>query len=212
MSLYRKWENTAGGMAAIWQIEEPLSFFETETGLSSDIRNERRRTEHLAGRFLLRFLQPGFPIHSIAKDDQDKPRIPGDVWHFSISHSWPWVAVVLSREAPVGIDIQTWHPRIADIQHKFLSAEEQQMIGPSETRITLAWCAKECVYKWNGKRGVEFIEELPISAMPEVAEPNMTIIMQSFEAARYITIKSIVHTDFACCFVENVSIGPTLYY
>jgi 4'-phosphopantetheinyl transferase len=207
MSLFRKWKNTTGGMAAIWQIEEPLSFFESATGLSSDIRNERRRTEHLAGRFLLRLLQPDFPIHAIAKDDQDKPRIPSNEFHFSISHSWPWVAVVIDPVRPVGIDIQTWHPRITDIQHKFLSEGEQALVGPDEKRITLAWCAKESAYKWNGRRGVEFIEELPIASIPEAPEPNIEIIMQSSDIIRNITINSIVTADFGCCYVENVRLS-----
>lgn len=31
-----------------------------------------------------------------------------------------------------------------------------------EKTITAAWSAKEAAYKWNGRRGVDFIEHLPI--------------------------------------------------
>ncbi len=210
MPLFRKWEIGTDAVAAIWKIEEPLSFFEQETGLLSAINNEKRRTEHLAGRYLLRLLQPGFPIHLIAKDDQEKPRIPGDEFHFSISHSWPWVAVVTDRSGPAGIDIQTWHPRITDIQHKYLSPAEQLLVGTDTKRITLAWCAKESAYKWNGRRGVEFIEELPIQSFTETENPNIEILINKESAPQMVLIKSILLTEFACCYIQEAKISACM--
>ena len=204
MPLFRQWKIDADAVAAIWKVEEPTSFFEQKTGLASTINNEKRRTEHLAGRFLLRLLQPDFPIHLIAKDEQEKPRIPGDAFHFSISHSWPWVAVVIDRAKPAGIDIQTWHPRITDIQHKYLSAEEQLLVGDDDKRITLAWCAKESAYKWNGIRGVEFIEELPIQLFTHTENPYIEIYFNSNKIEQLIVIKSILLTEFACCYIDRV--------
>ena len=206
MALFKTWQIDKDAVAAIWEIEEPLSFFEELTGLKSDIRNEKRRTEHLAGRFLLQFLVPEFPIHEIFKDDQDKPRLPGDLFHFSISHSWPWVGVVIDRTKPAGIDLQTWHPRILDIQHKYLSETEQLLVGPDEKRITLAWCAKESAYKWNGRRGVEFIEELPIQTFPEVTNPNIEIFFNSNGVSQLIKIQSHILDDFAYSYIEKVEI------
>src|SRR5271156_3599313 len=151
MPLLKEWNIGPYGLAAIWKTEEPESFFREATGIDTDIKNDKRRIEHLAGRYLLRHLEEDFPIHGIKKDIHDKPRIDNDEFRFSISHSWPYIAAVINPFAEAGIDIQTWNPRIQDIQHKFLSADEQEMFQNDTKLLTLAWCAKEAAYKWNGK-------------------------------------------------------------
>jgi phosphopantetheinyl transferase len=41
--------------------------------------------------------------------------------------------------------------------------EHEQALCKGDTRLmTLAWCAKEAVYKWNGRRGIDFIHQMPI--------------------------------------------------
>ena len=59
-------------MAAIWKIDEPETFFTERTGISSDIKSEKRRMEHLAGRFLLKHLKEDFPLFNIKPDEHDK--------------------------------------------------------------------------------------------------------------------------------------------
>ncbi len=57
-----------------------------------------------------------------------------------------------------GIDIQTWHEGIERIQSKFLSPVEQKMFDNDPKLLTLAWSAKEAVYKWSTERSVDFID------------------------------------------------------
>src|ERR1044071_1284189 len=166
MPLYREWSSDPYSLAAIWKIEEPESFFIQRTGLGElDIKNEKRRMERLAGRFLLKHLKEDFPLLNIRPDEHDKPRIDDNQYYFSISHSWPYVAVVVSPYVECGIDIQTWHPKVEKIRHKFLSPGEQTMFGEDPRMITLAWSSKEAVYKWQGRRGVDFIEHLPVTVV-----------------------------------------------
>lgn len=61
MPLFREWSSDKYSLAAIWKIEEPESFFTERTGITSDIKNEKRRMERLAGRFLLKYLKNDFP-------------------------------------------------------------------------------------------------------------------------------------------------------
>lgn len=199
MPLLQQWSIHANATAAIWQIEEPEDFFSGATGLSPAINSERRRIEHLAGRFLLQHVAPGFPVGDIQKDEHDKPRIPGNSLFFSISHSWPYIAVVVDERLEAGIDIQTWHPRIMAIQHKFLSAAEQAMLAHDHKLVTLAWCAKEAAYKWKGRRGIDFIGHMPISTLDE--NNNMQIIFNLNEASEDISLKGIITQDFACSYV-----------
>jgi len=204
MPLFAKWEIGEYGHAAIWKIEEPESFFGEYAVVSGpEIKNEKKRIEHLAGRFLLKFLDKDFPLHSISKDEHDKPRIPGDKQFFSISHSWPYVAVSINSFLETGIDIQTWHPRIEQIQHKFLSPEEQPLFNYDTRLLTLAWCAKEAVYKWNGKRGVDFIKHLPIISYDK-EDGHIPIFFNMDKIPRIALTTSLITTDFALSFISSV--------
>src|ERR1700749_152451 len=95
MPLYREWSISHHALAAIWKIDEPESFFTERTGIIKDIKNEKRRMEHHAGRFLLKHLKEDFPLLNIVPDVEDKPRIDNNEYYFSISHSWPYVAAVI---------------------------------------------------------------------------------------------------------------------
>jgi phosphopantetheinyl transferase len=167
MPLYKEWSPDGHSLAAIWHIEEEESFFQIPTGLNPDIKHPRRRIEHLAGRYLLQYLKVDFPLHHIVADEHDKPRLPENRYFFSISHSHPYVAALISDREECGIDIQVWHKRIETITHMFLSEGEQQTCMSDPRLITLAWSIKEAVYKWNGRRGADFIRDLPIQALIE---------------------------------------------
>jgi 4'-phosphopantetheinyl transferase EntD len=163
MPLYKEWESDPYSLAAIWEINEPELFFIEGTGLRPDIKSEKRRMEHLAGRYLLKYLENDFPLHDIKPDIHDKPRLASNQFYFSISHSFPFVTAVVSPYVECGIDIQTWHPRMEQLQQKFLSNEEQRFFSHDPKLITLAWCTKEAAYKWQGRRGVEFSDHLILS-------------------------------------------------
>lgn len=202
MPLYREWSSDPYSLAAIWKIDEPESFFTERTGLYSDIKNEKRRMEFLAGRFLLKHLKEDFPLLSIRPDIHDKPRIDNNDYYFSISHSWPYVAVVVSPYVEAGIDIQCWHPRMEKLQNKFLSQTEQGFVYNDPKLITLAWSAKEAVYKWQGRRGVEFIDHLPIQIFAEKEQCfDITIFTQLTDPKQEILIKASIEADFSCAYV-----------
>ena len=203
MPLYKEWKIGNHALAAIWKIEEPETYFTGLTGIESNIKNEKRRIEHLAGRFLLKYLVTDFPLWNIAKDEHDKPRIDNNEYYFSISHSWPYVAAVIDPHSEAGIDIQTWHRDITKIQHKFLSRAEQQLFYESPL-ITLAWCAKEAAYKWNGRRGIDFIEHLPIEFFENNPENyEMTIFFKMSQLPQVIQLNGLIDNDFACCYVVD---------
>jgi phosphopantetheinyl transferase len=203
MPLLKQWKIGAHATAAIWKIEEQEAFFAERTGLVATHKAEKRRTEHLAARYLLTQLEEDFPIHAIAKDEHDKPRVPRNEYYFSISHSWPYVTVVIDPYQEVGIDIQTWHPRIAAIQHKYLSAEEQEVFNTPEL-MTLAWCGKEAVYKWAGRRGVDFIQHLPLENFNNLGEKsNMTIYYKLSKMPQMVLLENFISADFACSYVSQ---------
>ena len=65
-------------------------------------------------------------------------------YNISISHTLGYVAVILSREYEVGIDIEYISDRVSRISSRFLRVDEEF------TNITdklITWCAKETMYK-----------------------------------------------------------------
>jgi len=205
MPLYREWSSDPYSLAAIWKIEEPESFFLERTGLPPlDIKAEKRRIERAAGRFLLKHLKEDFPLLNIKPDEHDKPRVDNNEYYFSISHSWPYVAAVVSPYVECGIDIQCWHPRMVALQHKFLSDYEQGLMRGDSKLITLGWCVKEAAYKWQGRRGVEFADHMNIRNIEQNNHDfHINIFMQLTDPQMEISSQGIVKQDFACAYIVH---------
>ncbi len=204
MPLFREWSSDKYSLAAIWKIEEPESFFTERTGITSDIKNDKRRIERMAGRFLLKYLKNDFPLLNIEIDEHDKPRVKNDEYYFSISHSWPYVAAVVSPYVDAGIDIQCWHPRMEKLQHKFLSHREQSFFNDDSKLITLAWSVKEAAYKWQGRRGVEFVDHLIIEDFRKKEyHYNFDVKLELTTPKLQISSQGIVRQDFACAYIVH---------
>jgi phosphopantetheinyl transferase len=151
----------------IWKIEESEDFFKGNVPQHRDVTHPHKRLQHLAGRFLLQFLFPDFPYQLIQVADTRKPFLPGEQYHFSISHCGDYAAAIVSKESRVGIDIEIPVEKIIRIRDKFLSAEEKikwavDGSAPDARTITLLWSCKESVFKWYGDGGVDFSEQIQL--------------------------------------------------
>ena len=171
----------------IWKIEENEDFFKYNVPLHRDVTHPHKRLQHLAGRFLLQFLFPDFPFGLIQIADTRKPFLPGDPYHFSISHCGDYAAAIVSKNSRVGIDIEIPVEKIARIKDKFLNDDEQQRwtsVMMSEVRqnnkqsdddekkvlLTLLWSCKESVFKWYGNGKVDFREHINLKEQDSVNE------------------------------------------
>ena len=65
-------------------------------------------------------------------------------YHISITHTIGYVAVILSQNYEVGIDIEYFSNRVNRIASRFLRCDE--MFTNTLDTLT-AWCAKETIYK-----------------------------------------------------------------
>jgi phosphopantetheinyl transferase len=177
MPLFYQHNINASTKLGIWHIEEPEAFFLSQVPLQQEISHPHKRLQHLAGRYLLRFLFPEFPNELIEIADTRKPFLPGDAFHFSISHCGDYAAVIVSRSHRVGIDIEIPTPKVTRVRHKFLHAEElmsiekdHKMLFEKERsgedlfmrRLTLLWSAKEAVFKWYGNGEVDFSDQIRV--------------------------------------------------
>ncbi|HZH88966.1 MAG TPA: 4'-phosphopantetheinyl transferase superfamily protein [Chitinophagaceae bacterium] len=163
MSLIKHWsEEQDGKQLAFWKIEEPLDFFASQLkGWEIPIaRSERRQLEFASSRFLLQELVADFPVQDVQINDKGKPFLPNESLHFSISHSFPYVGVAVSPKRSIGLDVQTYEPKIKRLQDKFLGIDEQRLSDSLIEKITLLWSSKEAAYKWYGEGFMDFKEHM----------------------------------------------------
>lgn len=167
MPLFYQQNINATTRLAIWKIEESESFFAKTVPLQRDITHPHKRLQHLAARYLLRYLFPDFPYGEIVIADTRKPYLVNEQYHFSISHCGDYAAAVVSSTHRVGIDIEMPTARVFKIAHKFLSPIERQQFAEALAKkdvdgITLLWSAKEAMYKWWSLGQVDFSEMMKI--------------------------------------------------
>lgn len=165
---------------AVWEIAEGEDFFLQHVPLQRDITHPHKRLQHLAGRYLLQYLFPDFPINLIKIADTRKPYLEDEAYHFSISHCSNYAAAIVSRDKRVGVDIEVPSPKVEKIMHKFLHEEElvafvhQQSasgdepeslkLQTSNPKLTLLWSCKEAIFKWWSYGNVDFSEMIRIES------------------------------------------------
>jgi 4'-phosphopantetheinyl transferase len=148
---------------AVWHITESETFFLEKVHLQKTISHPHKRLQHLAGRYLLQLLRPGFPLYLIEIAESNKPLLTDESVYFSISHCGDYAAAVINEISSVGIDVELITPKVELIQHKFLSTVELKMLPEADkTFLTVCWSCKEAVYKWFGKGGVDFKDHIII--------------------------------------------------
>ena len=155
----------------IWHIREPESFFLEKVPLKKNVSHPSKRLQHLAGRYLLPFLFPDFPLEEILIADTRKPFLKSEKYHFSISHCGQYAAAIVSNRSRVGVDIELITPRIEAVAQKFLTEDEAQFFNEDyamfldqwglrgrvhQEFLTLIWSAKEAIFKWYGMGELDF--------------------------------------------------------
>jgi 4'-phosphopantetheinyl transferase len=106
-------------------------------------------------------------------DDKGKPFLKDRPQYLSISHSHDYLVILLNKTENTGVDIERLRDKVLNIRHKFLSDEELLFCGDDLERHIRLWAAKEAVYKWYGKKELDFKTHLFV---PPYTNP------QSFEA------------------------------
>lgn len=184
---------------AVWHITEGEDFFLQKVSVSREITHPHKRLQHLAGRYLLLELEPGFPIHLIEIAASKKPLLANEKYYFSISHCDDYAAVIVSDKEPAGIDVELIVPKIEMIKNKFLSENEiellnvkaQDIIAAQLQLLTLFWSSKEAIYKWYGKGKVDFKKNMIIENV--FIENDKGFIDAHFEKGKKIPLKIEFH-------------------
>jgi len=178
----------------IWKITEDVSFFETFPenwllGESQKNSASQKKIESTAARFCLWNLcqQIAKGPWDLKKDERNRPYFDKSDYHISLSHSFPFVAAVISHKKPAGIDLERYGRNIEKIGPRFLNAEEWSRWYDKHADLTKAWTCKEAVYKAMGISGLSFQQDILLSSFDlnafdiQVKERKISVIMEEFE-------------------------------
>jgi len=153
---------------AIWKIEEEadelysqLQLDDNEKVYYESLKIGKRNLHWLGTRVLLRKMLRTDEYIDCKVDAHGKPYLVNLPYHISLSHSFDYAAVMISKE-PVGIDIEQVKEKVERIAHKFMRPAEMEFIGGKNRvkQLYVCWCAKEAVYKCHGQKEVSFADNI----------------------------------------------------
>lgn len=195
----------ARGEADVWLTR--LTEMPLDAGPRGESRRERVMRQRVQQQFFLRLLLAaylGCPGKSVklVRSDRGKPILAGEhaesPLRFNASHSGDWLAVAVTCDIAVGIDIETERrlPRAKLLARRFLSPEEADWIvaldEPFRSRQFLRqWTARESLVKARGCGLAGCLGEMALDWQP----PAIRSLPADWDGAGDMVLKSLPLPD-----------------
>lgn len=149
---------------ALWKVAESIEDLKSRLMLNQEeldfynsLQKGKRNLHWLASRVLIRKLLNTEKFIEVLSNEYGKPVLGNFDYHLSISHSFDFAAVIISRRK-VGIDIELIKEKIDYIAHKFVSDEEFENLDENNKteQLYVIWGGKESLFKLYGKGQLNF--------------------------------------------------------
>lgn len=143
----------------VWRIDETVQELLALLGceVAELPNNQQRKLEKLAVYCMMQHLGLHFPY---SYDPSGRP-VVGNGVNISISHSYSYAALAVSKHCAVGIDIERINRNFARVASKYLTQSESRR-APSQEELALLWCAKEAVYKLPWDKPLDFSRDIEV--------------------------------------------------
>lgn len=106
----------------------------------------------------------------IWSDDHNKPHIKNSELQISISHAKPYVAVLVHKTQPCGVDIEEKKEKLHRLGSKFLTPHELYQADNNLSRLAIGWGAKEAIYKLYGRKQLIFKENIFLTQLDTIQQ------------------------------------------
>ena len=130
MPLYKTIHISPAVRLHIWKITENEEFLakgillnENNNARVNGMKSELHRRGFLSIRHLMRL--EGYEDKDLYYDEAGKPHLK-DGTHISITHSFEFTGIIISKKEKVGIDIEKQRDKIIRIAHKFTTLSTQK--------------------------------------------------------------------------------------
>jgi 4'-phosphopantetheinyl transferase len=191
---------------ALWKITEDEPTLSRELDgfevISETLTNPQKRLEWLAGRVATKEVMKSLQLRfqGITKDEFGKPFPKGHDFQLSLSHSFPYVGVLMDQYTPVGIDLEQPKEKLLRVAFRIHHQGELQDLGTDIVKHCIYWCAKECLVKLHGKKDLVFAENMFIEPFDRKGEGDFMgkIIIGGNESV--IPLHYIVYPNFVVVF------------
>jgi 4'-phosphopantetheinyl transferase len=182
---------------SVWKIEETeeelfsgLQLKQHELDFVATLKGSKRLLQWLSTRLLLRRMLNTAEYIDCRMDEHGKPYLVNSDYSISISHSYDYASVMIGKNRDVGVDIEKIKTKVQLIQHKFLSVRELDELNVKDNTQGLyaCWCVKEAVYKWYGKKGLEFRKHIHIQPFELQDEGSLTVLVDLPDGTKNLTV------------------------
>ena len=197
---------------ALWKIEEEaddlykqLQLNEEEKAFVEKISNGKRHLHWLGTRVLLRTMLRTDEYIDCRVDEHGKPYLVGLPYHISLSHSFDYAAVMISKNNPVGIDIEHIKQKVERIAHKFMRPKELAFINETDKiqQLYVCWCVKESVYKCYGQREVSFIDNILLQPFSFAGQGTVNTLLKKEEVNINYNVGYLQYEDYMIGYVKG---------
>ncbi len=179
----------------LWTDEEALrrSVTPAEWERACGFGSERRRREFLTWRAIVR--RELGPEVRVDYDAAGAPVLSGAAWRIGVSHCDGYVAVCLS-ERRCAVDMERLDRNFGRIVSRYLTDRERVLLA-EPWWPAVAWCAKETLYKYSGRRGLELLRDLRI----ERVDPRSRCIVGRIAGGEPVELAWRLLADAAVVFI-----------
>jgi len=198
---------------ALWKIEEKaadlykqLQLDEHEKAYFEKISTSKRHLHWLSTRVLLRTMLRTDEYIDCKTDIHGKPYLVNLPYHISFSHSFDYAAVMMSKKAPVGIDIEQIKEKVERIATKFMNPGEMAFISTDEHRIEhlyVCWCGKEAIYKCYGQKEVSFVNHISLAPFEFAKAGSVNARLHKGEVDLNYEVEYMQYEDYMIGYVKG---------
>lgn len=198
---------------ALWKIEEDaeelyvqLQLNEYEKAFVEQLKHGKRHLHWLGTRVLLRKMLRTDEYIDCKIDAHGKPYLVNLPYHISLSHSFDYAAVMISKSGPVGIDIEEVRQKVERIAHKFMTPTELSAIADDQYKIKAlyaAWCAKEAVYKCYGQKEISFADNISLAPFKYQAEGAIIAQLHKNDIELNYNVNYLQYQDYMVGYVKG---------
>ncbi len=170
---------------ALWEItetsDELLDILDCQVDPEALKVNELLKKQRISTRILLNSIEKGLSAF-LTYTPENKPFLGKSYLGISISHSHTIAGILLCKTTETGLDIELIQDRIERIANRFMHETELKSLDTGhgfapllrKEILTVYWCAKEALYKYYGKRELDFKKQIRIDSFTAGDSGNLT--------------------------------------
>ncbi|MFC4874341.1 4'-phosphopantetheinyl transferase family protein [Negadavirga shengliensis] len=135
------------------------------------------------------------PYPGFYKDHHGKSHPMDGYGHVSLTHTGNMAAAIFHKEMPVGIDLEKIREKTVKLGPKYLDMEEMEFLENDPFLYTMAWSAKETIFKCQGRKGISLRKNILLQPFRKDSTTIKGKVYDSGFADHHYLVKVEVEND-----------------